>query len=226
MNFLKRLESKTDGWWLKTLLKPYYMKVVQAVKYRRENKRIKREGEGVLHIASKALSDIGVFHWLEFGTLLGVIRDGKLIAHDTDLDFGVWLEDSSEAISSALVRAGFKQVHRIEIDGGAYGLEESYELNGVMLDLFYFTKTNSGMYCHLFPVLGKNKRAVREIFTSVNEFKSISWQSLEVQIPINADQRLRDTYGEYWVPNKGWNTPNQALNSEIISKAYTEKKSW
>jgi len=226
MKILKTLESATDGWWMKERLKPHYMKVVKAWKYYVENKRFKNEGEGVLFIASKALSEIGVFHWLEFGTLLGVIRDGKLIAHDTDLDFGVWLKDSSDAIPEAMVKAGFKKVHRIEIDGGTYGLEESYEFNGVKVDLFFFTKTNTGMYCHLFPVVAKQKRAVREVFTSANEFKSISWQSTVVHVPKNPDQRLRDTYGEYWIPQKKWNTPNQALNSRLISKQYTEKKIW
>jgi len=226
MKFLRMVESMTDGWWLKDRLKPHYMKVVQAFKFHVENKRFKKEGEGVLHEASKALTNAGVFHWLEFGTLLGVIRDGKLIAHDTDLDFGVWLEDSNDAIPNAMEAAGFTKVHRIEIDEGAYGLEESYEFNGVKVDLFFFTKTNTGMYCHLFPVVAKRKRAVREVFTSVNEFKSISWQAMAVHIPKNPDQRLKDTYGDYWVPQKKWNTPNQALNSRLISKQYTEKKSW
>jgi phosphorylcholine metabolism protein LicD len=222
MRLMKLLESKTEGWWVKEKIRPLYMPFVNRMKYRTENKNFLKEGDTVLHAASKVLNSIQVFHWLEFGTLLGVIRDGRLISHDTDIDFGVFLNDYSDEIRSAFVKAGFRLVHRIEIEAGKYGLEESYELNGVKVDLFYFTKTNSGMYCHLFPSAGKNKRLVRELFTSVNTFKTMEWQSLNVNIPADSAQRLTDTYGDFHIKRKDWNTPNQALNSELINKLYVE----
>jgi hypothetical protein len=101
-------------------------------------------------------------------------------------------------------------------------LEESYELNGVGVDLFYFTKTEKGMYCHLFPFESKNKRLVRELSTTVNDFRVINWQDLDIHIPKEAEQRLRDTYGDFQTPNKNWHTPTQALNSKIIEKQYKE----
>jgi hypothetical protein len=78
------------------------------------------------------------------------------------------------------------------------------------------------MYCHLFPSAGKNKRLVRELFTSVNTFKTMEWQSLNVNIPADSAQRLTDTYGDFHIKRKDWNTPNQALNSELINKLYVE----
>ncbi len=224
MGLLKWLETTTEGWWLKEKLKPVYRPWIAKAQHKSQNKVFLREGDNVLGAATDVLKSIGVFHWLEFGTLLGVIRDGKLIAHDTDIDFGVFLEDQSPRIAAAFAEAGFNQVHRFEIEDGTYGLEESYEMNGVSVDLFYFTKTEDGMYCHLFPVIEKNRRQVRELFTHVNEFTQIEWQAVEVNIPADADRRLRDTYGDYEVPRKDWYTPTQALNSAIIDKAFKEIK--
>jgi len=224
MKAFDRLVQQMDSWWIKEKLKPFYLPILHKIKYRAANRSFLQEGESVLHAASKVLNEIKVFHWLEFGTLLGVVRDGKLISHDTDIDFGVFLEDQSENIQKAFEKAGFKLVHRLEIDNGNYGLEESYERDGVGVDLFYFTKTKRGMYCHLFPLERKNKRLVRELFTSVNEFRSINWQDLDIHIPKDAEQRLRDTYGDYQKPDKNWYTPTQALNSKIIEKRYKEIK--
>lgn len=222
MKILHRLAQQTESWWIKEKLKPFYLPMLHKIKYRAANRSFLQEGESVLHAASKALNEIKVFHWLEFGTLLGVVRDGKLISHDTDIDFGVFLGDRSKDIQRAFEKAGFRLVHRLEIDNGNYGLEESYELNGVGVDLFYFTKTEKGMYCHLFPFESKNKRLVRELFTTVNDFRIINWQDLDIHIPKEAEQRLRDTYGDFQKPDKNWHTPTQALNSKTIEKQYKE----
>ena len=186
-----------------------------------QNKQFKKEGENVLKVASKALSEIDVFFWLEFGTLLGVIRDGKLIEHDTDIDVGIKLQDYSPKIEEALNKYGFVKTRKFEIDDGKYGIEESYELNGVSFDIFYFTVNESEMYCHLFPFDKNNNHIVRELYTKATKFKTIDWQGCEVNIPIDSHQRLTDTYGDYTIKIKDWYTPDAALNSKIIDKKVT-----
>lgn len=220
MSFFDKIQKSTEGWKIKKVLKPLYLPFLLKLKFFFENKNFQKEGNTVLKKANLALKEARVFYWLEFGTLLGVVRDGKLIAHDTDIDVGVYLKDYSAKIEKSLLKYGFVKTRKFEIDGGKYGIEESYELNGVSFDIFYFTEYSEGLYCHLFPENEKGEMVVRELYTKVKEFKEINWQGNLVNIPKDADQRLRDTYGDYTIKIKEWYTPDDALNSKIINKEF------
>lgn len=43
--------------------------------------------------AAEAFKALNVPFWLDQGTLLGLVRDGKLLETDHDIDLGVWAED-------------------------------------------------------------------------------------------------------------------------------------
>jgi|SRR5690554_203197 len=51
-------------------------------------------------------------YWLDSGTLLGVIRDGKLLAHDKDIDLSMWVEDEKKLrrVVPAVRKDGYKVV--------------------------------------------------------------------------------------------------------------------
>ena len=58
-------------------------------------------------IASESLKDVkhifdghGVIFWLDSGTLLGAVRDGKMIEGDTDIDLGTWYHNLEKIISA------------------------------------------------------------------------------------------------------------------------------
>lgn len=54
----------------------------------------------------------GISYWLDTGTLLGTVRDGKIIEWDTDIDLGAWYNSVAQLISifPELKKRGFDTV--------------------------------------------------------------------------------------------------------------------
>jgi hypothetical protein len=44
---------------------------------------------------TRLLAQKGIRFWVDSGTLLGLVRDGELLADDHDIDMGMWAEDQS-----------------------------------------------------------------------------------------------------------------------------------
>ena len=62
----------------------------------------------LLRTAHEALAHAGVLHWLDFGTLLGALRERSIIAHTNDAEIGSLFTRKGDilALSAALLRCG------------------------------------------------------------------------------------------------------------------------
>ena len=62
----------------------------------------------LLRTAHEALAHAGVQHWLDFGTLLGALREHSIIAHTNDAEIGSLFTSKGDilALSAALLRCG------------------------------------------------------------------------------------------------------------------------
>lgn len=222
MTFFDKLKQKTKNLPFKDTLRPYYLPFLHWLKYKVENKRFLSGGVEVLQKAKIALDESNTFFWLDFGTLLGPTRDGRLIKHDTDIDLAVFLKDHSPLIKKSLEKHGFILQHTILVDDGKYGLEESYLYENIQLDIFYYSRDEKQMWCHLFPFDVNKNRVVKELKMTYSGFSSFSFIDQEWNIPTNYHQRLVDTYGEnYKIPDPNWYTPDDALNAQILNKKIT-----
>ena len=66
------------------LLGPLYRLLLKSSVESYVRSNFQKNANTVLQAANSALKDAGVDFWLEYGTLLGVIRDGDFIKHDTE----------------------------------------------------------------------------------------------------------------------------------------------
>ena len=53
-------------------------------------------GETLYREVETAFNEAGVTYWLDQGTLLGMVREGKLLDSDHDIDLGMWEKDFRE----------------------------------------------------------------------------------------------------------------------------------
>jgi len=86
----------------------------------------------LVDFAHALLAEHGIVHWLDFGTLLGAVRDGELIPWDWDADFGILARDRERILSlreeieaaghsvylgePAAIRIYYSETNKISID--------------------------------------------------------------------------------------------------------------
>jgi len=82
------------------------------------------------------LDHIGVPYFLMFGTLLGIIREGKLLASDIDVDVGVFIENLSPKKKARILDTAFL---RNEMPSSLPCSHMFWEFrNGTRFDIFPF----------------------------------------------------------------------------------------
>jgi len=211
---------KTNGF-----VKPIYNLTLKPRSIRKKY-LFKKYGVEVLEKFQIIMKSINVDFWLEFGTLLGAYREKDFIVHDDDIDVGLFLNNDYIKIQKTLEKSGFKLIQQIEVDNCTYGLEQTYVYKGVYIDLFYFTKKEEEIHCHVFKTL-KDKTWEETIMLNggviVQEhtfpymgLKFMKFQGLLFNVPSNIEEHLSANYGdEFMIENSKWNY-TMASNIDIL----------
>ena len=161
-----------------------------------------------LDTARRILDDFKVPYFLSNGTLLGCIRDGDLIPHDTDVDLGIFIEDYKPEILQAFLDKKFKV-------WGIYGeLDNGYEISltrGPKLDLFFYYHEGEN---DTMSVMSNNKQ-IKYVYP---KFKTIDWTFLgePTKIPENYEEYLTAQYGDWKTPVVNWNYATDPKNKHIL----------
>ncbi len=184
-------------------------------KKEKENERkraaIQKKGIALISLVQKLLKEIGITSFADFGTLLGIIREGKLLSHDLDIDMGVIVKTKTDLdrIRLHLEKFGFNLW--LQFFNGDAIVEESYRFCGLKIDLNYYKITDTESKTWLFyrepgvEYLNNNRNIVEMTYSPITDFKTIEVAGEEIVIPANAEQLLVEKYGPTWrTPDKGW----------------------
>jgi len=148
-----------------------------------------------LLLAKQILGGLKVPFWLSHGTLLGAIRDNNFIAHDSDIDLGIWDDCGSHIrIYIAFTAAGFRLAHEY----GQHGLGHQYSFwspQGVYTDLFFYASGHLYSYCTIWKSPTEPRQ---QFFPPAGKFKMIEFQSGEYRVPHHAKAWLEANYGPDW----------------------------
>ena len=128
---------------IKRLLKSIYKFycILKNKKYlKKRNIAIHSNGLEKIEMLSKHISTI-IF--VDYGTLLGVIRDKKIIEWDDDIDLGIIINDlfTWNNLEEIMYSFGFKKKHEFVYKNEI--TEQNYEKDYVSVDFFRHYETNA-----------------------------------------------------------------------------------
>ncbi|WP_026473996.1 LicD family protein [Alkaliflexus imshenetskii] len=187
----------------------------------------------VLCSAKKALNNAGVEFWLDFGTLLGIHRNGAFIKNDLDIDLGIYIQTDYSIIDRCMREEGFKLFRGISLDGGQYGMELSYIKNDIKIDLFFYSQIEANRYrVHLFvnfPGCGEKQSIKKygglrpiEQYMILDGLKSCEFRGETFNIPSNVEEYLAYHYGNDYMIPRSWDYAN--VEKDNLNACYLPDK--
>jgi len=184
--------------------------------------KMRLEGEN-LKIAMKILKDVGqvlnkadIHYWLEGGTLLGVIREQRLLPWDNDMDISMFKTDQGKLFSVVLklISKGYRiSIKRYRSTIGPFNKGElrmikvrNYKAflrkGEVLCDIFLKRKVEDEYYWTVgvkTPVL---KSTPAEYYEKVTR---VPFDGMEFSVPLDYDGYLTYRYGDWRKTVKTWN---------------------
>ena len=154
-------------------MKPIYLPYLHKVKYAYKNLIFKSNGDYVLGKISEILNQNGYFFWLDYGTLLGIYRDGKLIKHDVDIDIAMFYSANVKNLMAVLEENGFKFVRKIFVDEKIPALEYTFRMKNINIDIFFYSEVKEKFITYLFPNDRNGRMIVNELAFTKYKFKKI-----------------------------------------------------
>ena len=191
---------------LAKILRQVKHNTINKIRIKKQQKLLKKVGKEALENLDKAFKELEIDWFLSYGTLLGVYRDKGFISHDDDIDIGIFFEKYSNDIEIVLQKYAFKKKHQFEVDNGEFALEETYEYEGIGVDIFYFNKYQDTLVGYGFMhapnmswdmTIKKYGGLIVEKFVFPYEgLEKIEFLGSEYLIPKNPKKHLASHYGE------------------------------
>ncbi len=215
-----------------------YSKQLLTVSYNQQPWRltpeIRQKAHELLRSSCEILEDLGIHYWLDFGTLLGFIRDNKLIDWDHDMDLSIRYDsdEQMEQMIRALAKRYPVRVLKPSLRSDTWKLG-NYRTIKVYCKKYGFIKTkfyldlftqyrgrygNNGADTYRAIVCGNNSEIPASF---VDELDTFLFQGHEYKIPNHTEDFLALRYGDDWrTPKKEWYPPlddrSMVQNDEVI----------
>jgi len=190
-------------------------------KYLMQGKNLKI-AEQLLHDVTTVLEKHNVRYWIDFGTLLGIVREGRILPWDYDMDISIFEEDREKMHTTVLPEIKklqyriYSRYHEIEDDVLKKGDFRAFRVKNrrwkffrgyVNLDIFVMYKKED---YHYWYELG-NKHKIPSSY--IEEFDFIEFNEKEYSKPKDHDRYLTYHYGDWRVPNKDYDSKVDGLKS-------------
>ena len=172
---------------------------------------LQRYGVETIKVVETALSNYheDFVYFADFGTLLGIVRNGNFIQWDDDLDYGFILDDkfSWDDFEKHMAQYDLRKIREFSLLGKI--TEQTYKRDGLTIDFFAKTYENNEFVAYLFFkkqaywYKSKNDFHVQKrTHTPAKGTKQIPFLGTYVTIPANEEEYLERIYSSNWrIPN-------------------------
>ena len=191
----------------------YNKKRKNSIKKEKQGENLLLTGKEVLEKLNKISQKTGVKYWLEFGTLLGKIRENNFIGHDINFDIGIMKEELIPKFIIDIESVGFKRISSLSLKNE--GLKNiKYEYKGIEIEIFLFDRENDKVVCYL-----EDKNGIISAYKLSNStLKEIKFMGIDTYIPRNSLKRLLEIYG------KNFNISDPDWKEEMSPSRYISEK--
>lgn len=209
------------------------------------NNSIHDELKKALLLTKKIFDEHNIIHWLEYGSLLGCIRNGKLIAWDKDADLGIWYTDIDKVLKTE--RYFSAKDYWLRQDGnGNFTIGKRLSRGMVrLIDIFLFKKVddwiirtyrkqygNKQRYSFVEFDVRSPARCYRGLFNEQHTKRYCTLEGEAFRVPNFAELSLEFVYGKTWrTPmkkdhRKSWGEDGRTHHLKIadIEKGYVPFK--
>jgi len=178
---------------------------------RRRLGEVPDEAIEALALALEALTAAGARHWVTYGTLLGLVREGRLLPHDDDIDLAVDADADASRITATMAARGFRA--DVEERDGEGVIKQKFELGPILVDLF-FVRKNGTLWTDL---SGAGKHSLVRSTHPAVEIVHKRLGGLELPVPAETEAYLVHCYGPGWrQPVTVWNWFLSPPNAELL----------
>jgi phosphorylcholine metabolism protein LicD len=207
----------------KYLLKPYLQLLSIIFKFS-SKKAIKK--------LIKTMNTHNYRYWLEFGTLLGAVREKGFISHDSDIDIAMYINDRDPNLENNLRLNGFKLKKRAKLLSGEL-IEETYQYKSACIDFFYAYKIDRQIKIFDYQTMNNlSPNQCMKEYGGLRVFENIlpdhdlikyEFYGSDTWIPDNYQLRLQKLYGSnFMVRNKNWTADSSSARKETSHLATVE----
>lgn len=153
----------------------------------------------VLKNVARALSEANAPFWLDWGSLLGVVRDGDLLPWDGDVDLGAWIGDRERiaGLERPLADSGLA----METGGDRLNFLPSFRVSdpgcpGIWLDIYLWHSRGGEAW------MPRASGGLKVGAAHYHVLESVMWEETPLPVPSGFYRYLEFRYGP------GWRTPD------------------
>lgn len=202
-------------------------KIVIKIYYPYKSYQIRKEAQEILTRVRSVLEEHSEDYWLDYGTLLGFAREGKIIKGDLDLDFGTMVSLGKD-MKDFFEKEQIFLVQRTLVDGTI--TMEQYRYKNIDFDIFYYRKVGSKFITNVWLANNydqpqkvsytEGKGVLGETTFSSFTTKDIFFYDVPFKIPENYEFYLYEHFGEdFMIPNPNF-THDDEINKVAVKKDF------